>query len=238
MSFRCLFHVHTRYSMDSILQPSKIVHEARRLSAEVVIITDHNTIRGSREVQRLATGGSLLVPTAAEYQTEKGDVIGVFMQEEIHLGSAEDTIRQIRAQGGLVVLPHPFKAHRLDDGFLAEMDLIEACNSRCSLMENASAKDLAERLGRPVIGGADAHCANELGTVMNHFSGQLPQNEESLRRALLSAPSQIEFRPVSGIFRPYSQMIKAVKTRNPALFLSQSKHLAMTWVRESWRQLA
>jgi predicted metal-dependent phosphoesterase TrpH len=224
--------------MDSMLQPSKIVQEARRLGAEVVIVTDHNTIRGSREAQKLAAGGSLLIPTAAEYQTEKGDVIGVFLQDEIHPGSAEDTIRQIRAQGGLVVLPHPFKAHRLEDDFLAEMNLIEVCNSRCSSKENASAKDLAERLGRPVIGGADAHCAGELGTVMNHFSSELPQNEDGLRQALLGAPRQIKFQPVSGIFRPYSQMIKAVKTRNPVLFLSQSKRLAMTWVRESWRQSA
>ena len=224
--------------MDSMLQPSRIVREARRHGAEVLIVTDHNTIRGSREVQKLAAGGPLLVPTAAEYQTEKGDIIGVFLKDEIHLGSAEDTIRQIRDQGGLVVLPHPFKAHRLDDLLLAGIDLLEVCNSRCSMKENASAKELAERLGRPTIGGADAHCANELGTVMNRFSSEAPQNEESLREALLSAPRQIEFQPVSGIFRPYSQMIKAVKTRNPALFLSQSKHLAMTWVRESWRQSA
>jgi hypothetical protein len=220
--------------MDSVMQPSRIVMEARRHGADVLIVTDHNTIRGSREVQKLIADGPLFVPTAAEYQTEKGDIIGVFLKEEIHRGSAEDIIQQIRGQGGLVVLPHPFKAHRLDDQFLSQMDMIEIYNSRCSRNENDSAKELAQRLGRPILGGADAHCVRELGAVMNHFPGVPPLNEESLRQMLMGAPRQITIQSVSGIFRPYSQMIKAVKTRNPTLFLSQSKHLAATWIRESW----
>jgi hypothetical protein len=56
-----------------------------------------------------------------------------------------------------------------------------------------------------------------------------------LRHALLSAPRQIERKPVSGAYRPFSQMVKAVKTRNPVLFLSQSKRLAVTLLRESLR---
>jgi predicted metal-dependent phosphoesterase TrpH len=238
MSVRCLFHVHTRYSPDSLLQPSKIVMEARRHGAEVLIVTDHNTIKGSQEAQKLVAGGNMMVPTAAEYQTEKGDIIGVFLKEEIRLGSAEEVIQQIRDQAGLIVLPHPFKAHRLDSQLLTQMDLIEIHNSRCSPKENASAADLAAQLGRPGIGGADAHCASELGAVMNHFSGEAPRDEEGLRQILLGAPRQIASQKVSGVYRPYSQMIKAVKTRNPHLFLSQSRRLALTWVRESWRRSA
>lgn len=236
MPFRCLFHVHTRYSFDSMLQPSRIVSEACRQGAHVLIVTDHNTIRGSQEAKTVAAGGPLMVPIAAEYQTEKGDVIGIFLKEEIRPGPAAEIIQQIRSQGGLVVLPHPFKAHQLDDSLLLEMDLIEIHNSRCSSMENASARDLAERLGRPGLGGADAHCARELGTVMNHFSGELPRTGDQLRDSLLRSPREISSQPVSGVYRPYSQIIKAVKTRNPILFLSQSKRLAMTWVRESWGQ--
>lgn len=237
MSFRSLFHVHTRYSPDSLLSPARILAEARRCAVDVLIVTDHDTVQGSREVQTLAVGNPKFVPTAAEYQTEKGDIIGVFLKEEIRPGRSDDVIQQIREQGGLVVLPHPYKAHQLDDHLLAQVDLIEVHNSRCSKSENALAMELAGRLGRPSLGGADAHCAHELGAVLNHFSAALPLEQCELCEALLRAPRDIEFQRVSGVYRSYSQMIRAMKTRDPVLFLSQSKRLAVTWIRESWRQL-
>jgi predicted metal-dependent phosphoesterase TrpH len=233
MPFRVLSHVHTHHSHDSLLSSEKILAAARRAQVDVLIVTDHETIAGSREIQRLAQGNPKFVPTAGEFKTEKGDIIGIFLRDEIRPGTSEEVILQIRSQGGLVLLPHPYKSKHIDDRLLSQVDLIESVNSRCSDWENERAGFLAEKLCRPILGGADAHCAGELGAVFANVFVDTPSNELELRHALLTAPRQIERKPVSGVYRPYSQMIKAVKTRNPILFLSQSKRLAATFLRES-----
>jgi hypothetical protein len=235
MAFRCLSHVHTRHSYDSLLSPARLVSKAREANVDVLIVTDHNTLGGAREARALANGNPKFVVMAAEYQTEKGDLIGLFLNDEIRTRRSHEVIEQVHAQGGLVVLPHPYKGHRLDDALLAGTDLIEAYNSRCTADENSSATALAVKMDRPSIGGPDAHCTAELRGAINHFSGPVPENESALREMLMKAPRRIETRAGSRVFVPYSQMIKAVKTRNPWLFVRQMKHFAVTLAEEGLR---
>jgi hypothetical protein len=54
-----------------------------------------------------------------------------------------------------------------------------------------------------------------------------PQNESEFRKQLLHVPRRITTKPTSSVYRPYSQMIKAVRTRDPRLFLYQAKRLAL-----------
>jgi predicted metal-dependent phosphoesterase TrpH len=237
MGFRCLAHVHTHHSLDSVLSPARIVAAARELGADVVIVTDHETQAGSLAVRQLANGNPRFVPTAAEYKTDKGDLIGVFLQSEIREKSAELVADQIHAQGGLVILPHPFKAHVLDDSLLSRVDIIEVYNSRCSPAENDSASELAATHGLPLLAGADAHCAGELYAALNLFEGETPSDQEQLRRALLQCPRSLNTRSVSAVYRPISQIVKAWKTRNAELLLWQSKQFAVTVARETWQKL-
>jgi predicted metal-dependent phosphoesterase TrpH len=231
MDFRCLFHLHTRHSFDSLLPPRKIVARARELNVQILIVTDHNTIRGALEAKLLAHGNPPLVIVAAEYQSEKGDIIGLFLQEEIRSRDSKEIVRQIHKQGGLVVLPHPFKGHRLDDELLAAVDVIETFNGRCSPDDNNRAHQLAVERKLPFIAGADAHCFSELGAVVNEYSEPQPSNEAELRLLLLSSAPRIIAHPASPLCRPYSQLIKAVKTKNPDLFLYQAKRLALALAR-------
>jgi predicted metal-dependent phosphoesterase TrpH len=235
MPFRCLFHLHTSCSFDSILSPGKIIAKSRQLQIDVLIVTDHNTIQGSRNVQKLAGRNPSLVVTAAEYQSEKGDIIGLFLKEEIRTRCSREIVQQIHGQGGLVVLPHPYKAHQLDDELLANVDLIETFNGRCSDSENARAQQLARKWNRPFLAGADAHCFFELGAALNEFSGSPPTNESELRERLLHTPPAISTKCVSPLCRPYSQLIKSVKTRDPRLFLYQAKRLALICARGDLR---
>lgn len=200
------------------------------MHVDVLIVTDHNTIQGSLDVQAVAEGNPPIVVTAAEYQSEKGDIIGVFLKEEIRSRRSEEIIRQIHAQGGLAVLPHPYKGHLLDDELLAGVDLIESYNARCSQSDNARAKQLAQQWNRPFLAGADAHCTFEIAAALNDFLAEDPRSESEFRERLLHAPRLIVTRPASVICQPYSQMIKAVKTGNPELFLYQTKRLALVLV--------
>lgn len=231
MEFRCLFHLHTRHSFDSILSPHKIVARARELKIDALIVTDHNTLKGSLEARRASQGNPPLVIVAAEYQSEKGDIIGLFLQEEIRSRESNVIVRQIHEQGGLVVLPHPYKGHKLDDQLLSGVDMVETFNSRCSSEENDRARQLAEEWKLPEIAGADAHCFSELGAALNEYSGMCARNEPELRALLSNAPRKVITQSVSPLCRPYSQLVKAFKTRNADLFLYQTKRLVLTLAR-------
>ena len=231
MPFRCLFHLHTRHSFDSLLSPRKILARAHELRVHCLIVTDHNTIKGSLAVNALCAGNSPLAPVAAEYQSEKGDIIGIFLKEEIRSRDSREIIKAIHGQGGLVVLPHPYKGHKLDDEFLCGVDLIETYNSRCSPEENARAAALATQHNVPAIAGADAHCFSELHGALNEYSADPPANDIELRNYLLRSQSTLLASPTSALCRPYSQMVKAVKTGQPDLFLYQAKRLVLALAR-------
>jgi hypothetical protein len=226
MPFRCLFHVHTRHSFDSLLSARTIVKAARQLGVQALIVTDHNTIRGSLDAQVIAAGDPPLVITAAEYQSEKGDIIGLFLHEEIHTRRASEIVQDIHAQGGLVVLPHPYKGHLLDDELLASVDIIETYNGRCSEADNQKAQVLAQRWNVAGIAGADAHCSLELQLVINEFSGDCPCDAAQFRDCLLQVSRVRETRRTPAACRPYSQIVKALKTKDLRLFLYQVKRLA------------
>jgi predicted metal-dependent phosphoesterase TrpH len=233
MTLRCLAHIHTRFSFDSWLSPGRILSRARESQIDVLVVTDHNTLAGSLELTRLAQGNPRFVIVAGEYQTEKGDIIGLFLKNEVRSRVSQEVIQQIKAQGGLVLLPHPYKGHRLDDALLAEVDLVETFNARCSAQDNARARELAETLNKPTLAGCDAHCGPELRAVVNEFEVARVETENDVRRALLHAPRSIRTQEISSIYQPYSQMIKAYKTRNPHLFFSQAKRVfyQATWGR-------
>jgi predicted metal-dependent phosphoesterase TrpH len=223
MPLRCLFHLHTKCSCDSWVSPQKIVSHARANKVDVLVVTDHNTLRGAMEASKLAEGNPPYVVIAGEYKTEKGDIIGIFLTEEIKSRKSDEVIREIKHQGGLVVLPHPYKGHSLDDSLLSQMDLIETFNARCSVADNASSAELAQKLGKPALAGCDAHCAAELNAAVFELSVEPPLDSKDLLNAFLTAERSVETRPVSKIYQIYSQMIKAVKTKDFMLFLYQVK---------------
>ena len=108
-----------------------------------------------------------------EIHTTAGEIIGYFLSEEIpsHL-TPEETVRQIKDQGGLVCIPHPidrFRPHsRLRrnalDKIMPDVDIIEVFNSRTYMStDTSSALQLAQKNGLPFAAGSDAHIPQEIG---------------------------------------------------------------------------
>jgi len=100
-------HVHSKYSKDSRLEPEKILKLATARGLGGIAITDHNTVYGGLIARKLSKG-DLLVIVGSEIKTERGEVMGLFLNEEIPERSFFDVVDAIRDQGGIVVLPHPF----------------------------------------------------------------------------------------------------------------------------------
>lgn len=182
------FHLHSIYSNDSMLKPESIIKYSIKKGLSGVAITDHNTILGA-EKAKLISSKDFVVITGAEIKTECGEIIGLFLNEEIKSNKFSEVKDNIKDQGGLIVLPHPFKSGEVNPELLIkEADLIEGLNARIKHELNYKAYAFAKRFKVPAIAGSDAHTPFEIGTVQN----KLPIDEldmEEIRKVLLKGLS-------------------------------------------------
>ena len=164
-------HIHSKYSYDSFLSPERIIKIAKKRGLDGVAVTDHNTIKGGVETTRINKGDNFIVIVGSEIKTEYGDIIGLFLNEEIESRIFMEVVEGIRDQGGLVVLAHPFrKGINLPIDLLKYIELIEAFNARSPKSLNVKALELARKFNKSMTAGSDAHIGFEIGggrTIMN-----------------------------------------------------------------------
>jgi predicted metal-dependent phosphoesterase TrpH len=208
--WRGVIHVHTSHSFDSILPPRAYLAYARRLKLDFICIADHNTLKGAQEVARLNHRESLEVVIGAEYATERGDVVGLFLTDDIEARRFDDIVAAIHAQGGLALLPHPYRGHKVDEDLYRGVDLVEVFNSRSSREANRVALEDAERLGLRGVAGADAHTAYEL---LRNRTVVTVEGDGSLRDALATGSLAFKTTYTPRNIRRYSQVIKRVRRR-------------------------
>lgn len=164
-------HCHTIFSYDAFVPLRAIVKVCEENAINCLAITDHNTVEGAYRLQKISP---FKVIIGEEIKTSEGEIIGLFIKDEIrpHL-SPEETIAAIKRQGGIVYLPHPFVLLR-NRGFTKEKldklakktDIVEVLNSR-SLDSNLSqaAKEFAAFNGLVTGAGSDAHSIFEIGNA-------------------------------------------------------------------------
>ncbi len=165
-------HSHTMWSGDCTTTPEEVEEAVVASGIDVLCVTDHNAIRGAIE---LSATLSCRVIVGEELRTHAGEVIGLFLTERVPFGvSAHEAASRIRAQGGLVYIPHPFDPvrHNLREAELRELaaddliDAIEALNAKTSLSHlNDQAAAVARELELPAGAGSDAHVPEALGAA-------------------------------------------------------------------------
>jgi hypothetical protein len=207
-------HMHTDHSHDCATPVEVLLGTARARGLGAIAVTDHNEISGAFEAAEKAERFGVKVIVAEEVKTAaQGEVIGLFLQEKIPRGlTLEETVAEIKRQGGLVYVPHPFdRMHSVPDyehllTVLDDVDAIEVYNPRVAI---GSFNEEAERFAakyRIVAGaGSDSHVAQGLGSVrirMRDFDGA-EEFLESLREA------DIIRRPTSLL---YVQALKFLET--------------------------
>ncbi len=165
-------HMHTDHSHDCAVPVAELLDYAEGQGLGAIAITDHNVFTGAEEAVELSRGRSLTVIPGEEIKTEKGEVIGLFLEETIERGlPMADTIAAIREQGGVVYLPHPFdRLHTIPDAptlhrHLPEIDVFEVYNARL-LFEgfNDEALRFARKYNLTMGAGSDAHVLQGVGT--------------------------------------------------------------------------
>ena len=174
-------HSHTMWSGDSTTTPDEIAEAVSAAGIDVLCITDHNSIKGAVDlVDRLACR----VIVGEELRTHAGEIIGLFLDERIPVGvQPDDAARAIRAQGGIVYIPHPYDPMRrnisavaldalIDNGLVDAIEVINAKTSLRSLNERAATTARTHQLAAGA--GSDAHVPDAIGAAyveMPDFDG-------------------------------------------------------------------
>jgi predicted metal-dependent phosphoesterase TrpH len=166
-------HLHTNWSHDCQIPVEDLLDHAEAQGLGAIAVTDHNIFGGAQEAVELAGGRDLVVIPGEEVKTaDQGEVIGLFLSDEIPRGlSFGETVAAIRAQGGIVYLPHPFdRLHAIPEPatlhrHLAEVDVLEVYNARL-LFEayNDEALRFARKYDLTMGAGSDAHVLQGVGT--------------------------------------------------------------------------
>jgi predicted metal-dependent phosphoesterase TrpH/glycosyltransferase involved in cell wall biosynthesis len=185
-------HMHTDHSPDCATPVDTLLDTAKRVGLDAIAITDHNEISGALEARERADGIKVIV--AEEVKTaDQGEVIGLFIEEKIPRGmTLQETIAEIRRQGGLVYVPHPFdRMHAVPDyehllDVVGDIDAIEVFNPRVAFSAfNEEAARFAAKYRIVAGAGSDSHVVQGLGSVkikMRDFDGP-EEFLESLRDA-------------------------------------------------------
>ncbi len=191
------FHIHTRFSRDSILTEQKFIEKAIQRGLTHVAITNHNNVEGAiavrDKVAELGLAEQLTVILGEEVSTADGEVVGLFLTRTIPRGlSARETADEIHRQGGLVSIPHPFdpfRASHIKEGplrnlaDLGKVDMIEVFNCRVTFQRhNQEAAEFAAQFGIPAIAASDSHSSFEVAMAFNALPAF--DTAEELRAAL------------------------------------------------------
>jgi len=182
-------HLHTALSGDAVTTIDQLAERVEQEHLDVVFITDHNVTAAAVAAAERGIGARVLV--GEEVRTRDGDVIGLFLTERIpYVLPLQEVTGLIRAQGGLIYLPHPFDAGRSSLGKVAEQlcaagraDIVEVFNAKIEVPEsvlntdkdpNWQAANLAVRYDLSGAAGSDAHDPEGIGAAyleMPDFDG-------------------------------------------------------------------
>lgn len=193
-------HMHTDHSGDCATPVEHLLATARDVGLGAIAVTDHNEVSGAFEAASKADDFGVKIIIGEEVKTAtQGEVIGLFLKEKIPRGlTLEETVAEIKRQGGLVYVPHPFdRMHAVPDyehllKIVDDVDAIEVYNPRVAIGSfNEEAERFAAKYQIVRGAGSDSHVAAGLGSVrirMRDFDGP-EEFLESLRHAEISTKS-------------------------------------------------
>lgn len=188
------FHTHSTASPDggiSAAQYKKLLDSGR---LDMVAVTDHNRIDFAQQLQQ-ELGDKVIV--GEEIMTTEGEIVGLHLTELVlPKQSPLETAKAIKAQGGLVYIPHPFETVRKGlqakslEAIKSYIDIIEVYNGR-AMLQNRTAKTMEWAQTHKVLGAAssDAHGSRGVGYTYTVLDQKPTQQKllKSLKTAQLVA---------------------------------------------------
>lgn len=213
-----IFHFHSTYSYDGINTIENIIKVIKDQKLDFAVLTDHETIQGSLELQKKAKEHNLNVdiPIAAEYKTDQGDVIALNIKNEITDMKWEEFYKKAREQNAILILPHPYDGHTQIEELAQSVDVIEVFNARSSVVNNYKSYLLALKHKKPMIWSSDSHISQSLLNVVVGYEKNDLNFYEALTKGEI-APLFLKKSSLLDIF--LSQLKKAYVNKNFKLVL-------------------
>jgi predicted metal-dependent phosphoesterase TrpH len=164
----CDLHVHTNFSKDGESSVEDILKRAEEVGLDAIAITDHDSVDGVKKALTCST--TVLIIPGIEVSTKQGHLLVLGVTDLIPAGlDVIVTVEIARRMGALAILPHPYHVwrHGVARRKKAGMDVVDAVevfNSRYIVgSANTKAARIAKRMGKPCVGGSDAHNARFVG---------------------------------------------------------------------------
>jgi predicted metal-dependent phosphoesterase TrpH len=205
-------HIHSKYSYDSLTEPKIVVQKAMKRGMNGIAVTDHETIKGGLKTKQYETDDFEVI-VGCEICSTRGDIIGLYLNEEIRSREPLEVIDEMKSQGGIVIIPHPFDDMRSSTFHptyrcVGSIDAVEGFNARCVYQKyNVFAVEYAKIHEICLIGSSDAHCASEIGNGWTEIS-----DSDNVRNAILKGNTVINGNRSWVVNHILTKGIKRVKT--------------------------
>ncbi len=182
-------HVHSHYSVDSVITPRDLVSCAQRRGLDGVAITDHDRIDSGL---RIAKGTDFFVIPGIEVTSRHGHIVGLGVNESIPRDlSADETVDKIHKAGGLAVACHPVSLVKgsLGNHITSKFDAVETINASALPFKYSVRRSqlFAARVGiDSCVAGSDAHYKPEIGYAYTSVKADLEVDKvlEAIRKGL------------------------------------------------------
>ena len=171
-------HVHTVESYDAHTRREDLPAIIKTRGLDGVAVTEHNNFNPPKL-------DALIIP-GVEISSRQGHIIALGIHEMVQPRQpADDTIRQIHKQDGLVIIPHPYdpvceciKLSRLT----IKPDAVETVNADALsfYISNWLARRDAAKFKLPQVGGSDSHIPQTVGDAYTVVETDSPTTKDVL----------------------------------------------------------
>lgn len=162
-------HVHSSRSYDCSESIESIIRAAKLRKIDGLAITDHNRLFPPLEAKRLSDEHGIHIIVGEEIKTDHGEILGLFLQEEISSPDYQRVIDSIHDQNGLAILPHPYRGRQNPNYWAEYIDAIEVINGKNRITQNIAARLLYDHWNKGKTCGSDAHNAIDVGRYLTLF---------------------------------------------------------------------
>ena len=195
-------HIHSAFSKDGLSTVKEIIEAAKAKGLGCIAIADHNAFEAYEEASKYE--GIIVIP-AEEVSSSEGHILAYGIDRLIPRGKGVlETIDMIHDAGGIAVAAHPYRwwSGLGEENVVNEFDAIEIHNARSKKGSNRKAQKLAQKMGKPMTGGSDAHHAAYVGDAYTEF-GEGAEGWEDIVKAILSGNAA-----TGGIHRTSKETLK------------------------------
>lgn len=170
-------HTHSEASPDGGITSEQYAEAVNNGTLDCIAITDHNRIDYAVKVQAKLGKDKIII--GEEISTKQGEIVGLFLSKNVTPGQdINQSIQDIKSQGGLVYIPHPFETVRSGiteqtlDRIRKDVDIIEVSNGR-AIFQNYGPQAFvwAKKHQVSTAASSDAHRASALGKTYTQIIG-------------------------------------------------------------------